>query len=667
MRGSFTLATALVCLLLPGVTAAQQFTTAPSPPAYYTALALQDGPTEQQAEAAVGKEDEKGDLDFLDKSLSEISQTQVTSPALSSEIDTVSRTTQPLARTAAAVYVVTNEMIKRSGARNIPEVLRTVPGVQVARINASAWAISIRGFNSHFAKDLLVQIDGVAIYSPTHSGVFWEREYVMLEDVDRIEVIRGPGAAVWGVNAVNGVINIVTKSSKDTKGAYVDGGGGNEHLQFGHIRVGGQVGNLSWRMYGMNMRDETGYMWLPYIAEDAPRMNQGGFRADWTPTRSDTITIQGDFYRGKDNLNAYPVEPYWPAYRMNCGTTTLLTRWARQIDEDTDWAMQLYYWNPFADGYNVNNVSTFDLDWQYHFKRGRHDVVWGFGYRNANELWADGGGSYNLHDTEQIPSYFVQDTITLVEDRFFVTLGSKFDHNSVTDFEYQPTVRVAWTPDERTSIWGAISRAARTPSLIERITMTPNAEHVLSYEAGIRRQPNDRLFWELATFFSRYDGLLGDQSYDRVYGNVGRADSYGVELNGTYEVNERWHLTAWYTFLVENPEFLAGYSPTFYVGSSPRNQVYLQSSWDLGSNISLDAMFRYTDMLAIETPWAGVQKIPNYFTADIRLAWRPRTNWELSVVGQNLLCGNHAEFTYDGGSWATEVEPGVYGMISWQY
>ncbi|MBN2215758.1 MAG: TonB-dependent receptor, partial [Pirellulales bacterium] len=245
---SFALGSVVFLCCIPALAwGAEATPTAPLPSAQYAAWNEDSGPSEQAAEADAGKENEEGDLDFLNKDLSEIARTQVTSPALSSEIDTVSRTTQPLARTPSAVYVVTNEMIRRCGARNIPEVLRTVPGVQVSRINASAWAISIRGFSTRFSNKLLVQIDGVAIYSPSHSGVFWEREYVMLEDVDRIEVIRGPGAAVWGSNAMNGVINIVTKSSKDTQGVYAVGGGGTEHKGFGDFRVGGRDGNLHWR------------------------------------------------------------------------------------------------------------------------------------------------------------------------------------------------------------------------------------------------------------------------------------------------------------------------------------------------------------------------------------------------------------------------------------
>ncbi|MGD9127091.1 MAG: TonB-dependent receptor [Planctomycetia bacterium] len=622
------------------------------------------------AQDQAGQEDSANDL--IDLELDQLANTEVMVPAMQVEIETVSRTTQTLARTPSAVYVVTNEMIRRSGARNVPEILRTVPGVNVARINASGWAISIRGFNSRFAKYLLVQVDGVAIYSPTHSGVFWEREYVMLEDVERIEVIRGPGAAVWGVNAVNGVINIVTKSSKNTKGWYADGGGGNEHLQFGDFRVGGQRGNVHWRMFATTMKDDCGFLpaFVPDVADDNPSMNQGGFRMDWTPNRHDTVTIQGDFYQGLSR-QAGTATPPATVNPMSWKTARMLVRWQRKIDEDTDWAFQTYYYNPYAYGSNINQVATFDLDFQYHFSRGRHDVVWGFGYRNTNERWVGWVGQpfeFTVFDNEWIPSYFVQDTVTMVEDRFFLTLGSKFDHNSVTNFEYQPTVRATWTPDERTSIWGAVSRAARTPSLVDRMLSIvnpttysrPGSEHVIAYEAGIRRAPSDRFFWELATFFNRYDELMASVAYFQ-YENVGRADTYGFELNATYEVNKKWHLTGWYALLITDARYPIGYNPLTQPGESPRNQFYFQSAWDLGQNVSLDAMFRYVDSLSHDV---GVD---SYFAGDIRLAWRPRKHLEFSVVGQNLLAGNHFEFQDSSGAYPTEVQPGVYGMVSWRH
>jgi iron complex outermembrane receptor protein len=598
------------------------------------------------------------------------------SASMTAEVTSMSRTSEPIGRTPAAVYVVTNEMIRRCGARNIPEVLRTVPGVDVARINASTWAISIRGFNARFANKLLVQIDGVAIYTPLNSGVFWDREPVMLEDVERIEVIRGPGGTLWGNNAVNGIINIITKSSKDTKGVYVDGGGGNEHRQFGDVRVGGQSGDVTYRVWGSTMNDNCGYVAPPYIPYDYYQYGQGGFRTDWTPSLQDTITLQGDFVNGTDNtwgiLRPAGVPPPIPnivpppqsPIPGDFQKTTFLTRWTHKIDEDTDWAARCYYYNPYGGQESAMNTTNanFDIDFQYHVKRGRHDIVCGCGYLNEDEAFMlNFLPVARQMDSEQIPSYFLQDTITLVDDRLFATVGSKFDNNSVTHFEYQPTAKLAWTPNEKTSLWAAITRAVRTPSLLERyLGNDVQSEDLLAYELGCRRQASEKLFWELATFFNRYDNLLGSTRPPYLpYENVGTGETYGFEYNATYDVNPHWHLTGSYTFLIEYIEYPADYLPATATGSTPRNQFYIQSGWDLGDNVSLDVMFRYVDSLLI-----GVE---SYFASDVRLAWRPRKNLEFSVVGQNLLAGRHYEFAYSQTAYPTEVVPGVYGMVSWRY
>ncbi|MGD9127078.1 MAG: TonB-dependent receptor plug domain-containing protein [Planctomycetia bacterium] len=596
--------------------------------------------------------------DLLGMDIEQLANAAVVVPAMNITVESVSRTTRTLARTSSAVYVVTNEMIRRCGARNIPEVLRTVPGVNVARINTCAWAISIRGMNGRQAGMLLVQIDGVAIYNPLHSGVFWERNHVMLEDVERIEVIRGPGASVWGANAVNGIINIVTKSSKKTEGVYASVGGGNEHRQFSNFRVGNQIGkNFTWRVYGRNMDDGPGIVPAPDEAIDSQFYGQGGFRTDWTPTRQDTITVQGDFFRGTTNQEGYITPPATTSPRTNINTT-LLTRWTRKVDEDTDWALQAYYFDPYStNAARSINTGMFDLDFQCHMSRGRHDIVWGFGYRN-NDEYITAGTRYP--DTEQIPSYFVQDTIEMVDNKFFLTLGSKFDHNSVTHFEYQPMAKATWTPDKRTSIWGGVSRAVRTPALLDRIFEANRlySEDAISYEIGVRRQPNDKFFWELATFYTRYNHLIAGLGFPN-RDNVGRGETYGFEWNMCYEVTEHWQLTTWYAFLVEDLYYPTGYTPVFNIGGAPRNEFYFQSGWDFAHDISLDVMIRYVDSLA-----AGVEE---YVVADIRCSWRPTKCFELSVVGQNLLNGDYYEFTDSAAVLATKTQPGVYGMATWRY
>lgn len=601
--------------------------------------------------------------DILNMDIEQLAKVEVRPASMTAEVMSVSRMSEPIGRTPAAVYVVTNEMIRRCGARNIPEVLRTVPGVNVARINASTWAISIRGFNGRFANKLLVQIDGVAIYSPLHSGVFWEREPVMLEDVERIEIVRGPGGTLWGNNAVNGIINIVTKSSKDTTGVYVDGGGGNEHRQFGDVRAGGRSGDVTYRVWGTTANDNCGYVPPPATPDDYYGYGQGGFRTDWTPSRQDTITIQGDLVNGESNPGGYILPPFQLADPVGFQKTMFLTRWAHQIDEDTDWAAQCYYYNPYGKSNSILETNAnFDFDFQYHAERGSHDIVCGCGYRNDAEKFSLGFLPIPTHSgSEQIPSYFIQDTITLVDDRLFATFGSKFDHNSITHFEYQPTAKLAWTPNERTSLWSAITRAVRTPSLLERQYDTGiQSEDVMTYEVGYRRQANDKLFRELTAFYNRYQNLIGSRLPPILpYENVGKADTYGFEYNATYEVNERWHLTGSYSFFIECVEYPPGYSSNLSAGATPRNQFYIQSGWDLQHDVTFDLMFRYVDSLV-----AGVER---YFVGDVRLAWRPRKNLELSVVGQNLFDGRHYEFVASQAAFPTEVKPGVYGMVSWRY
>jgi len=320
----------------------------------------------------------------------------------------------------------------------------------------------------------------------------------------------------------------------------------------------------------------------------------------------------------------------------------------------------------------LESNTNYDVDFQYHFNRGRHDVVWGCGYRNDREeltfssmSTASGGsppppGEGNL-DSEKIPSYFVQDTITLVEDRLFATFGSKFDNNNITNFEYQPTAKLAYTPDERTSIWGAITRAVRTPSLKER-AQSPDlqSEDLLSYEVGYRRQSTEKYFWEFSVFYNQYTNLImAGTGRGMGNGNVGDGDTYGFEYNATYQVTPDWHLTGSYSFFIETLDIPPGYSSELPAGLNPRNQFYFQSGWNLGHDVTLDVMFRYVDSLVL-----GVE---NYFVGDIRLAWRPTRRLEVAVVGQNLFDSRHYEFTDSMGARATEVEPGVYGIVSWRY
>jgi iron complex outermembrane receptor protein len=648
-----------------------------------------------------GKSVDAGDLDKLldlaDKDVSQLSNVRVGAPALQTEVTTVSRQTSTIGRSPAAVFVITNEMIRRSGARCIPEVLRMAPGVQVAHIDANMWAISIRGFNGRFANKLLVQIDGRSVYTPLYGGVFWDVQDVLLEDVERIEVIRGPGATVWGANAVNGVINIITKSACETGGQFVEGGAGTEERGFVSARHGGSLGkDGAYRVYAKWFDRDKAFSPGGTI-DDAWYQTRAGFRTDMNPSCCDLWTVQGDYYNGAVgafNIFADPVTQYRPVQGGEDVTGgNILTRWTHTIDDESDWALQLYFdrterrfnYNPAFLAFEDRN--TFDVDFQHRFPiADRHALIWGLGYRNTADETGFTPWIASMTPpgrTIDLFSYFAQDEITLEEDLWYLTMGAKFHHSDFTSFEYQPTARLLWTPSERHSIWASVSRAVRLPTRGDddatytfppspllpgvfpqvRGSRTLESEDLLAYEAGIRVQPTDKFWWDLAVFFNDYTDLIGYR-----YGalepippppilpmyltNNSSAQTYGYELAAHYDMTDRWSLHGSYSFLrtVDLSEV------------DPRNQVYLQSSWDVGCHWQLDCIWRYVDTL----PAAGVG---SYNVMDIRLAWLPTKNVELAVVGRNLLDAHHKEFRSDQilGTQFTEVEREVYGMATLRF
>ncbi len=649
-------------------------------------------------------------LALADESLESLSRRDVVVPAMDMEVSTVSRTESTVGRSPAAVFVLTNEMIRRSGARSIPEALRLVPGVNVARASSNTWAISIRGFNDLFSNKLLVQIDGRTVYTPVFSGVFWDQQDVLLEDVERIEVIRGPGATVWGANAVNGVINILTKRARDTQGAFVQGGGGTHQRGFGGFRYGGSLDESShYRVYGKGFDRDRGFH---DHAEDDWRKGQIGFRADWEPSECTTVTLQGDYYEGKsgqcvDDLLASPpfVQAHAAGGDEKISGSDILLRLSRTLDEESDWAVQLYYDRAarLADSVNYfQSTDTFDLDFQHRFPVGsRQSLIWGCGYRNTRNV-TDGNFIISFDPAVRsfgLISYFVQDQITLSEDLLYFTVGSKFEHNQFSGFEYQPSARLMWTPSQRQTAWAAISRAVRTPSRTDQdirvlggpvaLSFAPpgvtflqfvgspdaGSEELLAYEAGFRTQPTDAFWWDLAVFYNQYDNLifrtpgapfppaaaLPPAYWQMIYTNGTRAETYGIELAATYQVNPCWKLQGGYTFLkmfLHAPPTAASGAEDDE-GESPQNQVYLQSGWDLGCDWQLDVIGRYVDSLPD-------LDIPSYVVMDVRLAWMPTENMEVAAVGRHMLEGIHPEFSTRRFN-PTEVRQEVYGMVTWRY
>ncbi len=459
------------------------------------------------------------------------------------EITSVSKKEEKLSEAPAAVYVLTQDDIHRSGATSIPEALRLVPGLDVARIDAHTWAISSRGFNGEFANKLLVLIDGRSVYTPLFSGVFWDVQDPMLEDVDRIEVIRGPGAALWGANAVNGVINIITKSAKDTQGWLFSGGGGNQDRGFGEFRYGGSRGDdLFYRLYGTYFDHADSEMLGGGNGRDGWQQGRGGFRVDWQPSRDNLLTVQGDAYDGTEGqVFGVPTltSPYAQQLTQATGVSggDVLGRWTHTLANGAEVKLQTYYDKTVRDTAILgDNLTTFDIDLQYdqHFG-SRQEVIAGLGYRLEDEAIRNSSTvMFNPNHTDrQLFSGFVQDEVTLIPDRLKLTLGTKLEHNDFTGFEVEPSGRISWTPTIHQTVWAAVSRAVRTPSEEERDSRTElqaippgglypgsppalvtaegdNAfasEDLLAYELGYRVRPCERVSLDFATFYNDYSRL----------------------------------------------------------------------------------------------------------------------------------------------------------------
>jgi iron complex outermembrane receptor protein len=640
-----------------------------------------------------------GTKGLLDLNLDQLSKQSVLVPALDTQVTSVSRQESTVGRSPAAVFVITQDMIRRSGATSIPEALRMAPGIEVAKVDSNVWAVSARGFNGQFANKLLVQIDRRVVYTPLFGGVYWDVQDVVLQDVERIEVIRGPGTTAWGSNAVNGVINIITKKANDTQGALVSSLGGTQELDANTVRYGGQVGpDFKWRAYGRQFERNRG--WDPSSpAYDDWRQTRGGFRGDWTPTKSDTATIQGDIYNGysgRDQLNAVPTSPFQASLtddtHVSGGNT--LARWSHTIDEDTDWQIQGYYDRTMRhDTTFAENRNTFDIDFQQRFSPiDRHQIIYGVNYRNSTNSFQ---GSFDVElvpprGTTEWASVFAEDKITIVDDRWYVLPGARLEHNTFGHLQFEPSVKLLFLPNERRSCWASISRAARNPTQVDA-TVRQNtnvafgqpvftqflgsrsvvAESLVAYEVGYRAQPNDRFSWDLALFYNNYRNLEGatvgapffSPPYlfiPAVLDNSLAGSTCGLELTSTWQIRQDWRLLGTYSFLDMAIRNAAHQLDLTTNGASPRNQLYLRSSWDLSKNVEFDLTARYVDNLA-------ALNIPRYTTMDARLGWQMNRNTNFAIVGQNLLTAHHQEFadTFSG-LVASQVPRGVYGTMTWK-
>ncbi len=599
------------------------------------------------------------------------------------EVTTLSRRSTSLAESPAAVSVLPGNDILRSGARSLAEALRQVPGVMVAQVDANSWAISARGFNSEFANKMLVMMDGRSVYSPLLSGTYWDTQNAMLEDLEKIEVVRGPGSTLWGANAVNGVINVVTKNARDTQGGLVYGGGGAPQQGLAGARYGGQIGaNTYYRVYGLYQQTDS-YPLAVNGDDGADRWNlsQGGFRFDHETAGGAQWTWHGDAYREEvpDSTEAAQ------------GANTL-GRYHQALSDTSNLEVQAYFdYAQWANFLYKEPAYMVDVDAQHGFAIGeRHAVLWGLGYRVRYSEYSAQSPMLTVPQdslTTQLFSGFLEDEIQVVPEKVLLTLGSKIEHNEMTGWEPQPGARLAVRPTIRQLFWASVSRAIRVPGDGEYYPVLSyplftaagpgvyasstdiESESLIAYEAGGRLQLLENLSADLAAYYNDYEDVIVQAFTGQTVPpglrqvspqNLLSGGIYGGELSVTYRPLEQWRLTAWYALCIADLDAPAvGLADVKRAENRvPTHQAFLQSSLDITRRWQLDAQLRFVD---------DVESIPAYLEADLRLAWRPVDHLEIAVVGQNLLDESHEEFRQAASSAHAVVPRGVYAKLTWRF
>lgn len=669
------------------------------------------------------------------------------------ELFSLAKKTESAFDSASSVYVLSSQDIRRSGVTSIPEALRLVPGVQVARIHGNAWAISARGLNHQFASKLLVLMDGLTIYSPIFSGAFWDNHDYVMEDIDRIEVIRGPGGAIWGANAVNGIINIITKSSAETQGGYVSQIAGNYDNSVTEARYGGKTEDLdTYRIYAKHAargpldRLNDGSSNVDGTTNNVSGSNndgmfssRAGVRFDITSIENNSIKLKADFFRTESGnyfqttdtsqiggINASNGEPN---HKENTGGN-IVVNWDRTISKKSRTALQSYVYYDRNDANIVDYKNTIiDVDFQHFYDfSDRNNFVWGLGYRHmidkidsrtaiSPDIYQVGNAAYTpleyAPDDRSIGvvSAFIQDEYAIIPNDLFVTIGSKFQHNEQTGFEYQPSLRLKYFPDRNQTLWASITRAIRTPTRgedditirvangvdVARGSRGSESEEVLSYELGYRIKPNNKTSADLSLYYNEYDNLgnfdadlnnpIAAGAFVPTASNTGRAKTYGFEFTGKWQASNDLRVELGYDFLNadleldpasnENNDVVSAYNSdrlVFFENNSPKHQLRLRAFYDITSKIEFDNMLYYVDHLDGRSIGAGgvgsgvnaVQEndVPSYLRWDVRLGYLATSNIDFSFSVQNILDDRHTEFT--PGLFNNRVEVGrtYYGKMA---
>lgn len=623
------------------------------------------------------------------------------------EVTTASKEPEAVWNTPAAIYVITQEDIQRSGARSIPEALRLAPGVEVARITSGEYAIGIRGFNSRLSRSVLVLIDGRTVYSTFTAGTYWETQDTLIEDIDRIEIIRGPGGTIWGPNAVNGVINIIQKNTKDTKGILGVGGGGNVEQILGDARFGSGNGRgFTYRVYA------KGFGWAPQHHPDGDNYDewyggQGGFRLDWNANSHDTYRLQGDVYY--QDLGERVTETTYnpPANATIDGDASLyggnfLWNWSRVQGEGRDIQLAAYYDHTTRNELNFGDIrNTVNVDFLDRIPWHGQELSWGgtLRFSHGDEVEVVSGLTFTPPQrTDQLYQGFVQDEISLVKNRLSATVGTKVLKTNYTGVLAEPSARLLYTPTRTQTIWAAYTHALRTPADVERdfnlssflgyasdglpifarFSANPafRSEQLNGYELGYRTLAGPKFFVDISSFYNHYGDLFSEDlvALDVIennpppthvlisaqFGNGLIASTTGVEVAPEWRPEPWWRLGGSYSFLDMHVEKGTnskdiGSAPTVQ-GSSPEYQALIQNGFDLPKSVSADMQVRYVSALP------GIQ-VPSYWTGGATVQWAASRHIQLKAVGENLFQPHHVEFVYDPGA-PTGIRRGFYCQIT---
>src|SRR5580704_4781080 len=631
---------------------------------------------------------------------------------MNTRLTSVSKNDQSLSRAAAAIFVITADAIQRSGATNIPDLLRMAPGLDVAQINANTWAVSIRGLNGRFSNELLVLVDGRNVYTQTSGGVFWDVLDLPLEDIARIEVIRGPAGTIWGANAVNGLINIITRNAAETRGGMVIAGGGNLDQGFSTVQYGGDLGkSTDYRVYTKYFNQDH----MPGLAgqyeADGWHVLRGGFRADSSLSSKDKLMLQGDVYTGEEgNPGTFLPSVTSPALQDNSLAVPLSggflqSVWKHTVSPSSHTTLGISFDRYQRDDELLERRHTFDIEFQHHIAcSSRQDLVWGASY-SVTDSHTHGGLSFALHPADvnmQMFSSFIQDEIALLPDKLYLTVGARLDHNYYTGFNVLPGAQVAWTPDRQQSFWAAISQNNRTPAetdtgsranfagfpgpggtpILAALVGNPHFddEALTAYETGWRTSVRDDLSIELTAYYGAYNSQETTEPAAPVfettpapphlvlpvtYANLMHGEAHGFEMALNWNATARWTLSPGYGFeqihMHLDPTSQDTTSVLDAEGGSPVNSAQLRSHFDLAHRVGWDASAYFVDRLR-----SG--EIPSYTWFDTGLTWRWTEGLAMSLVGQNLVKDRHLEFVDDSGSiQSTLIKRSAYAKFTWQF